>query len=75
MQFLTVPGTNSLIVNIKFMKIKVTVRINLKMPKYNYPSCHPVGRHLTFPVTTTPYIPWMEFVFRLCDLVGYNTEY
>ena len=31
-QFVTMPDTNSLIVNIKFMKIKVTVRINLKRP-------------------------------------------
>jgi len=60
-----VPDTNSLIVNIKFMKIKVIVRINLKRPNYNYPSCQLVGRHLKFPVTTTPYIPWMELVFRL----------
>ena len=37
--------------------------INLKRPNYKYLSCHLVGRHLTFPVTTTRYIPWVEFVF------------
>jgi len=41
----------------------VTVRINLKRPNHKYPSCHLVGRHLTFPVTATRYIPWVEFVF------------
>jgi len=44
-------------------KFEVTVRIKLKRPNHNYPSCHLVGRHLTFPVTTTCYIPWVEFVF------------
>jgi len=44
-QFLTVLDTNNLIVIIKFMKIEVTVRINLKKPYYNYPSCHLVSRH------------------------------
>ena len=39
------------------------VRINLKRPNHKYLSCHPVGRQLTFPVTTTRYIPWVEFVF------------
>ena len=62
-QFLTVADTNNLIVNIKFIKMKVTVRINLKKPNHNYLSCHLVGRHLKFPVTTRPYIPWMQFVF------------
>jgi len=62
-KFLTVPDTNSLIVNIKFMKIKVTVGINLKRPNYIFPSCHLVGRHLTFPVANTRSIPWMEFGF------------
>ena len=45
------------------MKIKLTARINLKRLNHKYPSCHLVGRHLTFPVTTTRYIPWVEFVF------------
>jgi len=44
-QFPTVPDTNKLIANIKFIKIKVTVRINLKRPNHNYPSCHLVGRN------------------------------
>jgi len=39
------------------------VRIKLKRPNHKYPSCHPVGRHLSFPVTTTRYIAWVEFVF------------
>jgi len=39
------------------------VRVNLKRPNHKYPSCHLVGRYLTFPVTTTFYIPWVEFVF------------
>ena len=67
-QFVTVPDTNSLIVNIKCMDIKVTVRINLKRPNHKYPSCHPVGRHLTFPVTITRYIPWVEFVFPVFEI-------
>jgi hypothetical protein len=62
-QFLTVSVTSNLNVNINFLKIKVTVRLNLKKLNYNYPSCHLVGRHLTFPVTTRRYIPWVEFVF------------
>jgi len=37
-KFLTVPDTNNFIVNIKFIKIKVTMRINLKRPNLNYPS-------------------------------------
>jgi len=44
------------------IKIEVTVRI-LKRPNHNYPSCYLVGSYLTFPVTTTRYIPWVEFVF------------
>ena len=44
-------------------KTEVAVWINLKRPNYKYLSCHLVGRHLTFPVTTTRYIPWVEFVF------------
>jgi len=52
-----VPDTNNLIVNIKFIKMKVTVTINLKRPNYNDPVCNSVGRHLTFPVATTRYIP------------------
>jgi len=62
-KFLTVPDTNNSIVNIEPTKIKVTVRINLKLPNLNYPSFYPVGRHLTFHVTTTIYILWVEFVF------------
>ena len=46
-QFLTVPDTSNLIMNIKFIKIKVTVRINLKRPNHNYPSCNLVGRHFS----------------------------
>jgi hypothetical protein len=67
-----VPDAIKLIVNIKCMKSEVTVKINLKRPNHNYPPCNIVGRHLTFPVTTTPNIPWVEFVFptlrfgRLC---------
>ena len=37
-----------LIVNIKFMKGRATVEINLKKPNHNHPSRHLVGRHLTF---------------------------
>ena len=43
MQFLTLPVTNNMIVNIQFMEIKITVRINLKKPNHNYPSCHNVS--------------------------------
>ena len=39
------------------------MRINLKRPNHKYLSCQLVGRHLTFPVTTTLYIPWVEFLF------------
>ena len=62
-QFLTVPDTNKLIVNIKVYKLKLTVRIKLKRPNHNYPSCYLVRRDLTFPVNTTRYIPWVEFMF------------
>jgi hypothetical protein len=55
--------SNNQIVNIELTKIKVTGRINLKWPNLNYPSFYLVGRHLTFPVTTKIYIPWVEFVF------------
>jgi hypothetical protein len=41
---------------------QIAVQINLNWPNLNYP-CHLVGRHLMFPVTTTRYIPWVEFVF------------
>ena len=41
----------------------MNVRIKLKRPNHKYPSCHPAGRHLTFPVTTTRYIACLEFVF------------
>jgi hypothetical protein len=61
-KYLTVPDKNNLIVNINFTKIKVTVRIDLKRPNLNYPSSCLVGRHLTFPVTTTRYIPWVELL-------------
>jgi len=44
-EFLTVPDTNNLIVNIELTKIKVTVVTNLKWPNLDYPSCHLVGRH------------------------------
>ena len=63
-KFLTMPDKkNNLIVNIELTKIKVTVRINLKLPKLNY-TCHLVGRHLMFPVTTKHHITWAEYVFR-----------
>jgi hypothetical protein len=39
------------------------VWINLKRPNHKYLSCQLVGRHLMFPVTTTCFIPWVEFVF------------
>jgi len=68
---LAVPDTDNLIVNMKFTKIELTVRINLKKPKLNYTSFCLVGRNLTFPVTTTRYIPWVEFLFptfRFCRL-------
>jgi len=61
LEFLRVPDTNKLTVNIKLEKIEVTVRINPKSPNHKYPSCHLVDRHLTFPVTITRYIPWVEF--------------
>jgi len=35
----------------------MTVKIKLKRPNNKYPSCYLVGRHLTFPMTTTRYIP------------------
>jgi hypothetical protein len=54
---------HNLVVNIELTKIKVTVRINLKWPNLDYPSFYLVGRHLTFPVTTKIYVPWVEFVF------------
>ena len=38
------------------------MRIKLKRPNHRHP-CYPVGRHLKFPVTTTRYIPWVDFVF------------
>jgi len=56
-QFLTVPDTKNLIMNIQFIKIKVTVRINLKSLTTI------VLLVMTFPVTTTHCIPWMEFMF------------
>jgi hypothetical protein len=62
MKFLTVPDTNNSIVNIELTKIKVTVRINLKWPNLDNPF-YLVGRHVTFPVTTKIYIPWVELVF------------
>ena len=37
--------------------------MNLKKPDHNYPYCHPAGRHLTIPVTTTRNIPWEELLF------------
>ena len=37
--------------------------INLKRPNHKHLSRQLVGRHLTFPVTTRRYIPWVEFVF------------
>ena len=48
--------------NIDLTEIKVTVRINLKLPNINY-TCYLVGRHLMFPVTTKHHITWAEFVF------------
>jgi len=55
-KFPTVPNKkNNLIVNNELTKIKVTVRTNLKLPKPNY-TCHLVGRHLMFPVTTKHHI-------------------
>jgi len=57
MKFLAVPDSNILFVNVELTKIKVTVVINLKLHNLEYP-CYPVGRqHVTFPVTTKPYIP------------------
>jgi hypothetical protein len=53
---------------------QIAVKIILKWPNLNYP-CHLVGRHVTFPVTTTLYIPWVEFVFPIWDLAGYNFLY
>jgi hypothetical protein len=63
MQFLTVPDTNNLIVNIKFMKIKVTVRINLKRPNLNYPSCHNVScdRHALYSLAGVLVFPTLRF--------------
>ena len=55
-KFPTVPDKkNNLIVNIETTKIKVIVRINSKLPNINY-TCHLVGRHLMFPVTTKHHI-------------------
>ena len=48
------------------------MRIKLKRPNHRYPSCQLVGRYLKFPVTTTRYISWVEFVFPSWDLAGYN---
>jgi hypothetical protein len=62
MKFLKVPDTNHLVVNTEITKIKVTLRIDLKGSNLDYPF-YLVGRHLTFPVTTKLYIPWVEFVF------------
>ena len=39
------------------------MRLKLNRPNHKYPSCHPFGAHLTFPVTATRFIPRVEFVF------------
>jgi len=59
-----------LIVNVKFITSKVDVGMNLKKPDHNYPSCHLVGRHLTFPVTTTRNIPGWISSSRLWEIAG-----
>jgi len=41
---------------------QIAVKINLKWLYINHPF-HVVGKHLMFSVTTTRYIPWVEFVF------------
>jgi len=55
---------NNLTVNIEITKFKVTVRVNWKWLNLHYPSFSLVGKHLTFPVTTKLYIPWVEVLFR-----------
>ena len=66
------PDAIKLILNIKCTKSKVIVKINLKRPNHNYPTCNIVDRHLAFPVTITRYIPWVESCSRLWDLAGYS---
>jgi hypothetical protein len=51
------------VLKVNCTKSKVTVKINLRRPNHNYPTCNIIGRHLTFPVTITRNIPWVEFVF------------
>jgi len=53
-------------------KIKATVGIILKCPNIDYPSFYLVGGHLTFPVTTKRYIPWVEFVFPTLRFVYFE---
>jgi len=57
------PDTNNSIVNNELIKIKVTVRINLKWPNLDYPSFYLVSKQLSLHVSTQIYIPWVEFVF------------
>ena len=51
----------------------MTLRINLKRPNHKYSSCYPVGRHLTFPVTNTRYISWVDFVLVSLRFGGCRT--
>jgi len=55
-EILAVPDANNLIVNIKLIKINVTVVINLKWHNPDYP-CYLVRPHVAFHVTTERNIP------------------
>jgi len=57
-----VPDAIKLIVNVKCIKSKVTVKINLKRPNHNYPACNIIGRNLAFPVIIARSIRCVEFV-------------
>ena len=57
MNFLAMPDTNNVIVNIELTKIQVIVVINFELHNLDYP-CHPVSRpHVTFPVTAKRNVP------------------
>jgi hypothetical protein len=55
-------------------------KINLRRSKHIYPTWNIVDRHLTFSVTITRFIPWVEFVLpnlrfgRLWDDTNPKTE-
>ena len=63
MNFLAMPNTNNVIVNIELTKITVILVISFEWHNLDYP-CYRVSRpHVTSPVTTNRNIPWAEFMF------------